>query len=128
MSGFSRSKTGTSIYRISMCDRELTEPHRESGGFAMQKLRMHQQVRIADRIRRYIVENILFGDEVEFKETVSFQESGIIDSLGFLELITFVEEEYGFEIADEELIPENFDTLRKVSGFVEKKLRGEAAV
>jgi len=94
----------------------------------MQKVGRHQQARIAHTIGRYIIDNILFGDEDKLHETVSFQESGIIDSLGFLELITFVEEEYGLEIADQELIPENFDTLQKVSGFVEKKLSGETGV
>ncbi len=77
-------------------------------------------------IKAYIVDNILFGDGERLKEDVSFQESGILDSTGFLELITFVEERFGIEITDSELVPENFDTLRKMSGFVETKMGARA--
>ena len=82
----------------------------------------------AQEIRSYIIENILFGDGEKLDEDVSFQESGILDSTGFLELITFVEEKFAIEIADSELIPENLDTLRKMSNFVEGKMRARAAV
>ena len=82
----------------------------------------------AHEIRSYIIENILFGDGEKLDEDVSFQESGILDSTGFLELITFVEEKFAIEIADSELIPENLDTLRKMSHFVEGKMRARAAV
>ena len=79
-----------------------------------------------EQIRRYIVDNILFGDGDKLDENVSFQDSGILDSTGFLELITFVEERFGIEISDSELVPENFDTLGKMSMFVEEKLRSRA--
>jgi acyl carrier protein len=46
--------------------------------------------------------------------------------MGFLELITFVEEEFGIEIADYELVPENLDTLRRMSNFVTGKLHQKA--
>ena len=72
-------------------------------------------------IRNYIVDRILLDDDDRLDENLSFQESGILDSTGFLELITFVEENFGIEISDRELIPENFDTLRKISGFVQSK-------
>ena len=72
-------------------------------------------------IRNYIVDRILLDDDDRLDENLSFQESGILDSTGFLELITFVEEKFGIEISDRELIPENFDTLRKISGFVQSK-------
>ena len=72
-------------------------------------------------IHNYIVDKILFDDGEKLDEDLSFQESGILDSTGFLELITFIEEKFEIKIADRELIPENFDTLRKVSGFVQNK-------
>lgn len=74
-------------------------------------------------LTRYIVDNILFGDAERLQEDVSFQESGILDSTGFLELITFVEQRFGVSVADEELVPENFDTVLTMSGFVDRKLR-----
>jgi acyl carrier protein len=83
---------------------------------------------VQHRIRDYIKENILFGDGDKLDENVSFQESGILDSTGFLELITFVEEQFGVDIADDELVPEHFDTVGKMSAFVEQKLASKAAV
>ena len=76
---------------------------------------------VQQEIHNYIVDKILFDDSERIGEDLSFQESGILDSTGFLELITFIEERFGIEISDWELIPENFDTLRKISSFVKNK-------
>jgi acyl carrier protein len=76
-------------------------------------------------IRNYIVDNMLFGDGKRLHDDISFQESGILDSIGFLELITFVEKRFGIEIADRELIPDDFDTLRKISRFVQNKIQSK---
>ncbi len=81
---------------------------------------------VQQEIHNYIVNNILFGDGKQLGENVSFQETGILDSTGFLELVTFIEEQFGVEIADEELVPEHFDTLRAVSAFVEQKRASRA--
>ncbi len=75
-----------------------------------------------DTIRDYIIENFLFGDASQLKEDTSFIESGVIDSTGILELITFIEETYDIRIEDEELVPENLDSLKDVVRFVEKKI------
>lgn len=83
-------------------------------------------VDVQQEIRSYIVDKILFDDGEILDEDLSFQESGILDSTGFLELITFIEERFGIEISDWELIPENFDTLRKVAGFVQSKKQDNA--
>ena len=82
---------------------------------------------VQQELRTYIVDNILFGDGAKLDNDVSFQESGILDSTGFLELITFVEERFGIAIADRELVPENFDTVHKLSDFVAKRLSTQAA-
>ncbi len=81
---------------------------------------------VKHEIRSYIVENILFGDGDRVDENASFQESGILDSTGFLELIGFVEERFGVDIADDELVPEHFDSVVKMSTFVERKLAAKA--
>jgi acyl carrier protein len=78
-------------------------------------------------LENYIVDDILFGDHEKLEEDVSFQESGILDSLGFLSIITFMEQRFGIEIADDEAIPTNFDTLRKMSEFVKRKINGRTA-
>ena len=77
---------------------------------------------IQKEIYNYIVENMLFDEDRTIDEDLSFQENGILDSIGFLELIHFIEEKYNIKISDNELIPENFDTLRKISCFVKNKL------
>lgn len=78
---------------------------------------------VQQEIHNYIVEKILFDDEKILDVDLSFQASGILDSTGLLELITFIEEKFNIEISDHELIPENFDTLRKVSSFIQSKRR-----
>ena len=82
---------------------------------------------IQDEIRGYIVENILFGDGERLEDDIPFHESGILDSTGFLEIITFVEERFGIAIEDSEVVPENLGTLRDLSSFVENKLNAKTA-
>ena len=85
-------------------------------------------MQIQSEIRNYIIENILFGDEKLLDVDTPFQENGILDSIGFLEIITFVEGQFGIEIADNEVIPENLGSLRRISDFVEKKLKEKTIV
>ena len=75
-------------------------------------------------IRTFISENFLFGDVVQLDDDTSFLEAGIIDSTGVLELISFVEETYNIKVDDEEIIPENFDSLQNVSDYLEQKING----
>jgi acyl carrier protein len=88
---------------------------------------MKGNVSIKEQIREHIVKNILFGEGDMLEEDVSLQESGILDSTGFLDVITFVEATFGIKISDEELDPENLETLNRISAFVEKKLGEKAA-
>lgn len=77
---------------------------------------------VLDEIRGYIVENILFGDGQDLEADTLLQEGRVLDSTGFLEIITFMEEKFGIEIADSEVVPENLGTLRKISDFVTRKV------
>ena len=75
------------------------------------------------QLRDYIVENFLFGDtETEFTDNDSFMEKGIIDSTGILEVITYIEENYEIKIEDDELIPENLDSISNIVNFIDRKL------
>ncbi len=75
-------------------------------------------------IRRYILENFLFtDDEARLRDDASFLEEGIVDSTGVLELVMFVEETFGIEVPDEEILPENFDSVERLTRYVEAKLR-----
>lgn len=73
-------------------------------------------------VPHYIVENILFGDGEKLDDSASFQETGLVDSTGFLELIAFVEETFDITMTDEEVVPENFDSVERIATFVHKKL------
>jgi acyl carrier protein len=78
---------------------------------------------IASEVRAFIIGNFLFGQEGDgIAEDQSFLESGLIDSTGLLELVSFVEQRYGIAIADKELVPENLDSLRNITRFVARKL------
>ena len=78
---------------------------------------------IEENIRNFIVENfILEPGQGNFDNTQSFLETGIIDSTGILELVSFIEEHYGIKIEDEELIPDNLDSISNVVRFINKKL------
>lgn len=75
-----------------------------------------------ETVHEFIVENFLFGDGEQLTNETSFLDSGIIDSTGILELITFLEETYNITIEDDELIPENLDSLNSVAKFIEQKI------
>jgi len=74
------------------------------------------------QIRTFIVENFLFGNADGLKDETSFLEEGIIDSTGVLELVTFLEEEFSIKVADEDLVPENLDSINNVTAYLQKKL------
>jgi acyl carrier protein len=79
---------------------------------------------VKDQIRQYIAENFLFSDDgYELSESASFLEEGIVDSTGVLELVMFVEETFGIVVEDEEIVPENFDSVAQLAGYVQRKMQ-----
>jgi len=79
-------------------------------------------MQIENEIRKFIMENFLWDEEVNLSEEDSLLEKGIIDSTGVLELVAFIEETYSFKINDEELAPENLDSIKNISQFIQNKL------
>jgi acyl carrier protein len=77
---------------------------------------------IEAEVRRFVLDNFLFGDDGELTDTRSFLESAIIDSTGVLELVGFLEQQYHIVVADHELIPANLDSIESVARFVRGKL------
>jgi len=75
------------------------------------------------KIKHFIIENFLFGETSDLNDDTSFLEEGIIDSTGVLELIEFLEEEFEIEIDDEDMIPENLDSLNNLEQFITKLLK-----
>lgn len=78
---------------------------------------------IEDIIRKYIVNKIMFNkDESFLKIDDLLLEKGLIDSLGLQMLVPFLEKEFNISISDDEIVPENFETIKSISNLV-KKLR-----
>lgn len=72
-------------------------------------------------IRKFVIDNYLFGEEDKLRNEDSFMETGIIDSTGILELVRFLESTYGIKVTDEELIPDNLDSVNKIVSFIHAK-------
>ena len=76
----------------------------------------------AEVIRRYIVENFLFGDDSGLEDDTSFLDEGILDSTAALELVGFIEKEFSISVDDEEVIPENLDSILNIVNFLKEKI------
>ena len=80
-------------------------------------------VDLGREIRQFIVEAFAFGDESALvSDDTSLLESRVLDSTDVLELIVFVEGRFGIKVEDDEVVPENFDSVNKVRDFVTRKL------
>ncbi len=75
----------------------------------------------ASEIRQFIADRFLFGDDKKLGDNDSLLEAGIIDSTGVLELIGHLEERYGIKVSDDELVPENLDTIAGIAAYLAKK-------
>jgi len=80
---------------------------------------------IKAEIRRYIEDNFIMGaGGVALADADSFLEHHVLDSTGFLELISHLEEQYGIKVLDDEMLPENLDSLQSAAEFVARKRAG----
>lgn len=76
---------------------------------------------ITQSLRDFVQENFLFGEDATFVNDDSFLEQGIIDSTGVLELVTFLEEQFEIAVDDDELVPENLDSIDNLVRFITSK-------
>jgi acyl carrier protein len=72
-------------------------------------------------IREFIVDNFLFGDRGELEDGTSLVGEGIVDSTGILELLSFLETTFQIKVKDEEVMPENLDSIDSILVFLESK-------
>ncbi len=80
---------------------------------------------IEEQIRSHIAENILFSKKgYPHPDDASFLEEGIIDSLNVMDLVFFLEEKFGVSVIDREIVPDNFDSVSKLTAFVKRKQSG----
>ena len=81
------------------------------------------QTTIERDIRDFLAQNFPLADEgSDLGGDDSLIEAGVIDSTGVLELIEYLESNYDIQIADEEVLPDNLDSIRRISRFVSTKL------
>ncbi len=77
---------------------------------------------IKGKIKGYILENFLYrGSSDQIADDDSFLEKGIIDSTGILELVGFIEETFSVKVEDEDLVPENMDSINRLGEFIMRK-------
>ena len=77
---------------------------------------------VRENLRTYVLQNFLFSDDPALlNDTVSFRDARMIDSMGMVELISFMEDTYNFKVLDEDMVPEKFDSIDRLVAFVHQK-------
>ena len=80
---------------------------------------------IAASVRKFINDNFLFREGLEtIADDASFLDAGIIDSTGVLELVSYLEDTWGVTVGDDEMLPENFDSIRGIVAYLQRKREG----
>ena len=77
---------------------------------------------VQHEIRQFVIDNFLFGQGAQLKDEESFLDGGIIDSTGVLQLVGFLEQRYEITIDNTDLVPDNLDSVDRVTRFVQQKL------
>ena len=72
-------------------------------------------------VRKFLLDNFVMGGNVVIADDTSFVKAHILDSTGFIELILFIEESFGVKVDDAEMLPENFDSLLNIDGYIGRK-------
>ena len=76
---------------------------------------------LRQELKNYIIDNFLFGKDEGLKDDTSFLEQGILDSTGVMELVEYLERTNNIKIEDDELLPDNLDSIDIICKFVESK-------
>jgi len=79
---------------------------------------------IRNEIRTFIIDTFLFGDGGRLTDTTPLLESHVVDSTGVLEIVSFLENHFGITVDDDDLRPENLNSVEKIAGFLERKKGG----
>ncbi len=79
-------------------------------------------MKVKQQIRAFIAENFLFNpDGFDLSDDASFLDEGVVDSTGTLEVVMFVEETFGITVGDNEIEPDNFDSVNKLAAYIARK-------
>ncbi len=77
---------------------------------------------IEEKIRDFIIKNLYYAEGTALSDDASFLAEGVIDSMGAMELVAFVESEYKIKVEMSEVVVKNFDSISKLANFVRRKL------
>lgn len=78
-------------------------------------------------LKRFLIDNFVYDESYPFDETASLLEEGVLDSTGVLELIVFLERRFGVKVSDDELTPENLDSIASIISYLRRKLAQDPA-
>jgi acyl carrier protein len=78
---------------------------------------------VATRLQEFVLQNFPLARKRQIQVTDALLESGIMDSQGVLEVVGFIEREFSIAVADDDLVPENFQTIHNISAYVNSKKR-----
>lgn len=74
-------------------------------------------------VRAFIQTNFILSQEIQLKDSDSLLDLQLVDSTGFLELVGFLEDHYGIKVADDEMLPENLESLDNIEQYLVRKLK-----
>jgi acyl carrier protein len=77
-----------------------------------------------DTVKQFIIDNFFYGADTNISPDTSFLGSNIVDSTGILEIVSFLQDTFNVTIDDDEMLPENLDSLKNIEQFLIRKLNG----
>jgi len=77
-----------------------------------------------ESVRQFITKNFFVADQSKLGDDASLLDQGIIDSTGVLELVGYLESEHGVQVADDEIVPENLDSVGAIAAYIARKKGG----
>jgi len=83
-------------------------------------------MQIEEQIRQFVLQNLYFSEDTPIGDEDSFLKTGVIDSMGVMELVTFVQSKFGVTVAPSEVVVEHFDSIRQIARFIQRKLTTKA--
>lgn len=87
-------------------------------------MKQDEQV-IGQKLRTFLAETFYVADDDVLTDDGSLLDHGVVDSTGFIEIIGFVEDSFGFEVSDQDMTPENFETIRSIVAYVMRRLAAD---
>ena len=79
------------------------------------------------KVRSFVTTNFYVADPAKLADDASLLDAGIVDSTGVLEVVQFLESEFGLTVEDQEIVPENVDSISRIAAFSERKTAAKAA-